>query len=129
MRSLFIGLLGFLFVPLLHAAPVAPPVRAEIDAVLSALQSSGCKFNRNGSWYAAAKAKTHLLRKLEYLERNNAVQTTEQFIELAAARSSSSGKPYLVKCGSTSPVESKQWLTVQLNAVRSSGRETASGAK
>lgn len=128
-HSLSIAFFGLLFVPQLYAAPVAPPVRAEIDAVLSILQSSGCKFNRNGSWHTAAKAKAHLLGKLEYLEGKDAVQTTEQFIELAASRSSFSGRPYLVKCASTSEVESKKWLTAQLKIVRTSRRAAASSAK
>ena len=93
------------------AAPTPAPVRAEIDAVLGRLQASGCEFNRNGSWYKAAEAKTHLLRKLEYLEGNTTLQSTEQFIELGASTSSLSGQPYLVKCGNTAPVESKKWLS------------------
>jgi hypothetical protein len=82
------------------AAPAAAPVRAEIDALLGKLQASGCQFNRNGSWYSGTEARSHLLRKLEYFEDKGNVQNTEQFIELAASKSSSSGKPYQVKCGS-----------------------------
>jgi hypothetical protein len=100
------------------AAPTAAPVRAEIDAQLGKLQTSGCQFNRNGSWYSGAEAKSHLLRKLEYFEDKGNVQNTEQFIELAASKSSSSGKPYQVKCGNAAAVPSRQWLTVELNAIR-----------
>ena len=103
------------------AAPTAAPVRAEIDLLLSRLQTSGCEFNRNGSWYSGAEAKDHLLRKLEYIEGNSAVLTTEQFIELAAAKSSSSGKSYQVKCGGEAPVESQVWLTKQLGVIRAVG--------
>jgi ATP phosphoribosyltransferase regulatory subunit HisZ len=120
MRHLFLVALLCLFAAVLNAAPLAPQVRAEVDALLSALEKSGCEFNRNGSWYAAKEARTHLLRKLEYLEGKNAVQRTEQFIDLAASASSSSGKPYLVRCGKAAPVESRAWLTAQLAALRAS---------
>lgn len=106
------------------AAPTAAPVRAEIDALLGKLQASGCQFNRNGSWYSGAEAKDHLLRKLAYFEDKGTVQTTEQFIELAASKSSSSGKAYLVKCGNESAAESQQWLTRQLPVIRGSVGKT-----
>lgn len=101
-----------------QAAPLPAPARAEVDALLTRLQSSGCQFNRNGSWYNGADAKTHLLRKLEYLEKKDLVKNAEQFIDLGATSSSSSGKPYMVKCGSAAPVESKAWLGAELKAIR-----------
>jgi hypothetical protein len=107
------------------AAPPAAPVQAEIRALLSKLQVSGCQFNRNGTWFSGAEAEAHLLRKLKYIEARSAVQSTERFVELAASKSSSSGKPYLVKCGSGTPIESRQWLTDQLASIRG----TAGGSK
>lgn len=71
-----------------HAANEPNPVRIEINALLFRLQASACEFNRNGSWYSAAEAKSHLLRKLRYLDRRKAVNSTERFIELGATRSS-----------------------------------------
>lgn len=102
------------------AGPTPAPVRAEIDALLARLQTSGCQFHRNGTWYDGAKAKEHLLHKLKHMERKGTVQSTEQFIELAASVSSSSGKAYEVKCGSAAPVPSQQWLTGELASLRSS---------
>jgi len=126
MRPLIFVPLLLLFTSSLIAAPLDPAVRAEIDALLSSLEKSGCEFNRNGSWYSAAKAKAHLLLKLDYLEGKNAVRSTEQFIDLGAATSSVSGKPYLVRCGNAAPIESKKWLTTRLAALRSSGRAASS---
>ena len=104
---------------LASAAPTAAPVRAEINTLLTTLQTSGCQFNRNGSWYSGAEAKDHLLRKLDYFEGKTTVQNTEQFIELAATQSSSSGKAYQVKCGANAQaVESRQWLSAQLATLR-----------
>lgn len=101
-----------------NAAPLPPAARAEVDALLTRLQASGCQFNRNGSWHTGAEARTHLLRKLDYLEKKEMVGSAEQFIELAAATSSSSGKPYLVKCGTAASMESKAWLSTELKAIR-----------
>ena len=85
---------------------------------MSRLESSACEFDRNGTWHTAAQARSHLLRKLKYLEDRGAVQTTEQFIELAASGSSMTGEPYLVKCGNAAAVRSATWLSAQLQAMR-----------
>jgi hypothetical protein len=90
--------------------------------LLFRLEASGCEFNRNGTWHTATDAKSHLLRKLQYLEDSGAVQTTDQFIELAASRSSTTGQPYLVKCADGASVESSAWLRSQLQFLRSPGQ-------
>lgn len=94
------------------------PVRAEIDAMLNRLETSGCRFQRNGSWHDGARAKAHLLDKLEYIEKRGTLRNAEQFIELAASRSSLSGRAYQVGCEGAAPVESRQWLGEQLRAIR-----------
>ena len=129
MRSFSLALLTSVFSTQLLATPVAAPVRAEIDALLSTLQSSGCQFNRNDAWYDAAQAKSHLMDKLAYLEGKDAVQTTEHFIDRAASGSSMSGKPYLVKCDGSSAVESRHWLSTQLKRVRSLQHPAAAGPR
>lgn len=118
MKRFILTIVGALWWAISSATPTAEPVRTEIEALLAKLQTSGCLFNRNGSWYSGAEAKDHLLRKLEYIEDKGAVQSTEQFVELAASKSGLSGKPYQVKCGSESPVESQSWLFKQLSVLR-----------
>lgn len=117
-----VGLALGLFANLAMALPTPAPVRAEIDTLLAKLTSSGCQFDRNGTWYDATEAKSHILRKLDYLEGKTTIQTTEQFIELAASKSSSSGKPYRVKCGGEGAVASQQWLSQQLNGIRANAK-------
>ena len=102
------------------AAPAPAPFRAEIESLLKVLQSSGCEFNRNGAWFSGAEAKAHLTKKLDYLVGKSLVKTSEDFINLGASTSSSSGKPYLVRCGSAQPTESKTWLQDQLKVLRQS---------
>ena len=109
------------------AAPTPAPIRAEIDALMGKLVASGCQFDRNGSLRSGAEAKSHILRKLDYLEGKSTLQSTEQFIELAASKSSSSGKPYLVKCGSDAAVESHRWLTQQLQVIRTNDPKVPKG--
>lgn len=118
LRPLWLSLALFAATAAAQAAPVAPAVRAEIDALFQQLQTSGCEFNRNGSWHSAAEAQAHLLKKLDYLEGKDAVKTTEQFIERGASTSGLSGKPYLVRCGAQPPVESGPWLMAELKALR-----------
>ena len=89
---------------------------------MSRLETSGREVNRNGTWHTSSEAKPHLLRKLQYLEEKGTVQDTEQFIELVASRSSSTGQPYLIKCGNGAPVQSGEWFSSQLNAMRSDRR-------
>jgi Family of unknown function (DUF5329) len=117
-------LLLLLFLSLLaavcSAAPLSPAARAEIDALMTRLEASGCEINRNGTWYPAADARSHLLTKLGYLEERGAVQNAEQFIERAASRSSMSGRAYLIRCGDQPPTETGTWLALQLQAMRAS---------
>ncbi|WKB53611.1 DUF5329 domain-containing protein [Eleftheria terrae] len=94
-------------------------VAAEVAGLLSHLGQSGCRFNRNGSWYSAAEAQEHLQKKYRYLQDRKLVSSTESFIERAASRSSASGQPYLVQCGNAPPQESAAWLGQALNRRRS----------
>lgn len=100
------------------AAETSPAVKAEIEALLGKLEASGCQFDRNGSWYNGSEARDHLKKKLAYIERKGAVRSTEQFIDLAASRSSVSGRPYQVKCTGEPTVESQVWLSKELAALR-----------
>lgn len=118
MKRLLLSLVAACLYNLAAAAPTPAPVRAEIDALLAKLQASGCQFNRNGSWYNGTDARNHLLRKLEYIEGKSTIQNTEQFIAMAASKSSSSGKPYQVKCGNEPAVDSQAWLTRTLTSIR-----------
>src|SRR5215510_10981387 len=72
--------------------------KQEIDHLMKHLAASGCQFNRNGTWYDASKAVSHLQDKYEYLLKHNQVSSAEDFVAKAASESSASGKPYFVKC-------------------------------
>jgi hypothetical protein len=110
-------LLALLVVMFASPAGSAEPdevARAEIAHLLQHLESSGCQFQRNGSWYAPARAASHLNQKYEYLLKKGLVTSAETFIERAATESSASGKPYAVKCGDAAAVPSATWLRDEL---------------
>jgi hypothetical protein len=98
-------------------SPLPATIR-EINQLFVALENSKCEFNRNGSWYNAQKATEHLRRKYDYLLQKGLVTSTESFIDLAATKSSLSGKPYLVRCGNAQPIPSKSWFTGKLKELR-----------
>jgi hypothetical protein len=102
------------------AVSAAPSERTktEISYLFNHLKSSGCKFNRNGHWYAAAAASDHLRTKYDYLLKEGMIGSTESFVERAAARSSITGKPYLVQCPGAAPVESATWFRAELAKLR-----------
>lgn len=100
------------------ATNVNPSTQQEIQYLFKALESSDCKFNRNGSWYAPTEASVHLQKKYKYMVNHNYINTAESFIDNAASKSSMSGKAYEVKCGDGEPVESKQWFINTLKSYR-----------
>ncbi len=99
-------------------APVQAKAQQEIEQLITRLGQSGCQFQRNGSWYPASEAQSHLRRKYEYLRKRDMVASSEQFIERAGSQSSLSGKAYQVRCPGQPAVASSIWLTRQLGAIR-----------
>ncbi len=91
----------------------------EVDLLLRELGASGCRFQRNGTWYEAAKAKEHLQKKRAYLARKGKIRIAEDFIALGASESSLSGKAYRVACPDVPEVDSKVWLQGRLANIRS----------
>ena len=92
----------------------SPRVQAEIAFLLKAVGTSGCEFNRNGTWYDAKRAQEHLRSKYEYLSQRDRIISAEDFIERVAARSSITSSPYLIRCGAASAVKSEDWLHAAL---------------
>src|SRR5271165_7104234 len=101
------------------AAPaLAPAAQAEIEYLLSAVDSSGCRFYRNGAWYDAKPAAAHLRYKYASLAAKEMIRDTEDFIDRAATKSSLSGQDYAIKCEGITQMSSRQWLTGLLISYR-----------
>ena len=100
------------------AAGPSAAASAEIQQLLSFVAKSGCKFNRNGTWYPAPEASAHLADKERYLAERGLIASAEDFIAKAATKSSMTGKPYTVRCGSEPVIASDEWLTAELRRFR-----------
>ena len=111
---------------LLTVASAAPPAIAqtEINYLLGFIESSGCEFYRNGSWYDSKRAQAHLRDKYQILAADDQISTAEDFIEKAATKSSLSGRPYQVRCGGGEAVTSNRWLREVLTHYRTYGHMT-----
>ncbi|MEO7208430.1 MAG: DUF5329 domain-containing protein [Steroidobacteraceae bacterium] len=103
-------------------APAAPSTIAvdEINYLLEFIDRSGCKFLRNGSWYDAHRAQSHLREKYDFLAARDRIETADDFIEQAATRSSMSGVEYQIQCGTGPALPSNRWLHTALLDYRSS---------
>jgi hypothetical protein len=117
MKPIFLLLSIFLCSPLL-AADVEADTKKEIWHLLEYLEKSNCDFNRNGSWYKPDEAVQHIKKKYNYLIKRGLINSTEQFIDRAASRSSISGKPYMVRCDRVEPIETSIWFTEELKRFR-----------
>jgi len=100
------------------AADMQADTEKEILHLLKYLEDSNCAFNRNDTWYSTYKAVKHIEKKYRYYMKKGRINSAEQFIDLAASRSSMSGKPYLVRCGDSGPVESSTWFIEELKRFR-----------
>lgn len=102
-----------------YAGP--PPIaREEIAYLLSTVSASDCEFHRNGTWYDAKAAASHLSSKYDYLLARNLVQSAEDFIEKAATKSSLSGRAYAIRCQGSEEFPSSLWLLSLLARYRES---------
>lgn len=101
-----------------HAAEPSARTFDEIAHLMWFLDSSGCEFYRNGTWYSSDQARLHLVKKNKHLLDRGLVNTAEDFIAKAATSSSLSGQPYLVRCQRADPVPSALWLGAELERYR-----------
>jgi hypothetical protein len=62
--------------------------------------------------YNGSDAKKHIQRKFEYY--HGEIKTAEDFVRLAATKSTMSGKYYKIHCSKSQPILSKTWLLTEL---------------
>jgi hypothetical protein len=118
-------MLGVLLAPVARAEP-STSVRVEVDFLLGYVEGSGCEFYRNGTWHDPKAAQAHLRDKYKFLAARGLINTTEDFIEKAATRSSLSGEPYRVRCRDGATVTTNQWLHAELSRFRTFNKKPAS---
>ncbi len=91
--------------------------QARITALLDAVERSGATFIREGKAYSAAEGRKHLDRKLRHA--GGRIKTAEEFIEGIARRSSTTGRPYLIRFPSGEEMETGPWLRQRLAEIDS----------
>ncbi len=80
--------------------------------------TSNCEFYRNGTWYRHAQAEAHLRRKWQYFSAHASVGTAEEFIEKVASKSTFTGMPYRIRCGTAPEVLADAWFLAALQEMR-----------
>jgi hypothetical protein len=100
-------------------ASVSPATQLEIEHLLNFIRNSSCIIDRNGKTYAGVKAISHIEKKYAYFE--DEIETTEDFIELSASKSTMSGKYYMVSCGDEEQIRTREWLMQELKGLREQG--------
>ncbi|MCX4028427.1 DUF5329 family protein [Endozoicomonas sp. SM1973] len=89
----------------------------EVAHLLEFVRNSACTMMRNGASHNSLEAAQHILNKYDYFKED--IQTTERFIQLAASRSTLTGKDYQVQCNNQPSVTSRDWLMTELQNFRS----------
>jgi hypothetical protein len=120
-RAWWVAALGL--APLAVAADVPSAQRGEVEYLLTVVKHTGCIVERNGARHPGAEAYDHVMQKYEYFR--DRIRTTEDFIEYAAAKSTMSGKDYLLRCPGAQARPTREWLLDELAAYRQGRAESA----
>lgn len=88
----------------------------EVQHLLEYLRTSGCAMERNGERHSGEDAYAHVMKKYDYFRDD--IGTSEEFIELAATKSTMSGEYYLVVCPDAAPMRTRDWLLEELRRYR-----------
>ena len=117
-KSLRLNYLLILFTLVFNAALADVPADQvrEIDHLLAYVKNSGCIINRNGTDYPAEKGISHIEKKYDYFRYD--INSTEEFIELSATKSTMSGDYYMVSCPGKKSIRTKDWLLTELKRYR-----------
>lgn len=94
-----------------EGAAQAPDTR--VAALLRAIETSGCRMERNGELHEGKAAAEHLRMKLERSGRPG--MSADLFIDRVASGSTISGQPYRVLCPGQPAVDSRAWLRARLD--------------
>ena len=89
----------------------------EVKHLLNFVKNSGCVINRNGSDYPAEKGVEHIKMKYDYFRED--INSSEEFIEYSATKSTMSGNYYMVTCPGKAAIKTQNWLLAELNKYRS----------
>jgi hypothetical protein len=106
--------LGYMLSPAGALAQATLAQQGEVEHLLTFVGVSNCEFYRNGTWYDAKQAQSHLREKLSIVTPMNHALTAEEFIEKVATKSAFTGLPYQIRCAGEKPVAVSDWLQGEL---------------
>lgn len=93
---------------------------AKINALISHVEAlQDATFIRNGSDYSAKNAAKFLRGKWDSNKKD--IVTAKDFIEKAATKSSTTGKPYLIKLKDSAVTPCADYLNAQLKKIEAGG--------
>ena len=101
---------------LLQSSGLFADTSQEIDHLLGFVESSPCRFDRNGTIYNGPEARDHMTMKYEHYRAK--VKTAEDFIKYSATKSMMSGKKYRIHCPASETVDAGDWLLAELRDYR-----------
>jgi hypothetical protein len=85
----------------------------KIEYLLNSIENiEGAQFYRNGSWYDAIAAASHLRMKLSKAE--NRIKTAQDFIDRIASVSSTTGEAYKIKFNDGKILSATEYFTGRL---------------
>ena len=97
-------------------ADVSDAASHEIQHLLEYLRTSGCAMERNGEKHNSEDAYSHVKKKYDYFRSR--IQSSEDFIETSASKSTMSSKYYLVHCEGQPAMRTRDWLMEELHDYR-----------
>ena len=109
-------------------AAAAMTEKEKIEALISIVENlEGATFIRNGDEHTCADAAEHMRRKWKW--KGDDIETARDFIQVAAAKSSTSGKAYVIRFEDGKEVTSEVFLTAELDKLEKPTDEGAEEAK
>ena len=96
----------------------ADTLETEVEYLLQRIDNSFCDFVRNGKRYDSTAASEHL--RMKYERGGAYFNSTEQFIDRIASKSSFSGKSYSLECEGAPARQTGTWLHSILEQYRGS---------
>jgi Family of unknown function (DUF5329) len=114
MRQLLASILMLLLT--VFASSLEPQTKAEIDELITFVQTSDVRFIRSGKEYSGAEGAAHLQKKLA--AAGDRVKTTDDFIDGIASKSYLNGKLYMVKFADGRTQPTGEWLKAHLAETR-----------
>jgi len=105
-----------IFICIFSVSVFASDMQSEINHLLAFLENSECQFERNGTMHTGKDTVAHAKRKYNYFKSR--INSAEKFIEYSAAKSTLSGKYYMVLCKGSPKVRTQDWLLQELKNYR-----------